>query len=87
MKMFKTYTMTPPEYTIQTNGYYWRYTITGYSTSREDKFTYRWQACRAAWKHFKGREAYRIKQEREYGNWVNETDSNGVFKLLIKKHQ
>lgn len=87
MKLFKIYNTPPPEYTIQTNGYYWRYYVKDYSISREVRFTYRWQACRAAWKHFKSREAYRIKYEREHGNWVNETDSNGVFKILIKKHQ
>ena len=87
MKLFKTYTIAPPEYFIQTNGYYWRYSIKDYSTSRDDKFHYRWQACRAAWRHFKGREKYRIKYERENSNWVNETDSSAVFKLLIKKHQ
>jgi hypothetical protein len=84
--MFKTFKEIPPDYKIETNGYYWRYTIRGYSSISDYKAKYRWKACRDAWKHFKKREKYRIKQERENINWHEETDGPAVFKDLIKKH-
>lgn len=98
MKMFKTFTTIPPLYfKLETNGYLWRVSAKDIPSNlryswnwdrvREEKHTYRWQACRYAWHNYRGFQKQLKKDARLNNDWHEETDGDAVFKTLIKKNQ